>query len=93
MMAKFRHWSRRRWFAEDIAQAMELIEDDVPLWAVAVVFGTTAENLGHQLTKARRLGVEAFPLRSSIKVRRLLKPPRVAGQDAGRFLRTLSLRA
>ena len=67
----FRRASRRRWFADDIAAAMELLEDDVPLWAIALVYGTTVENLGHNLSVARRLGISAFPLRSSIKVRRL----------------------
>lgn len=83
----------RRWYAEDIAAAMEMIEDGQEMWAVALAYGTTTENLGHHLSKARRLGLAAFPLRSSVKVRRLLKPPSVAGNDARRFIGTLSLRA
>ena len=83
----------RRWYAEDIALAMEMIDAGQELWAVALAYGTSVEVLGHHLSRARRLGLAAFPLRSSVKVRRLLKPPVVAGNDARRFCETLSLRA
>ena len=88
-----RHWLKRRWFAEDIAAAMEMEDDGMPLWAIALAYSTTVENLGHQLTLARKHGFSGYPMRSSMKVFRLLPPPHVAGQDSTRFLRTLSLRA
>lgn len=60
---RWRQWARRRWFAEDVALAMEMRSDGIELWAIALHYGTTVEVLGNVLSQARMHGMDAFPSR------------------------------
>lgn len=85
---------RRRWYAEDVALAMEMLNDGCEAWAVAIAYGTTVDRLQHVLSQARKHGFDAFPLRASARPpRRLLKPPAVSGDAARRFLQQRTLTA
>lgn len=97
-----RHWKlprkggngRRMWYAEDVAAAMEMLEDGCEPWAIAIAYGCSAERLQHALSRARKHGFDAFPLRANARVpRRLLKPPAVSGDAARRFLEQRTLTA
>lgn len=63
----FRQWSRRRWFAEDVALAMEMQQSGIELWAIAHHYGTTVQVLGNVLSQARLHGMEKYPSRDSVK--------------------------
>ena len=66
----FRQWNRRRWFAEDVALAMEMLQSGIELWAIAHHYGTTVQVLGNVLSHAREHGMKQYPSRSAIPVRR-----------------------
>lgn len=65
-----RQWSRRRWFAEDVALAMEMQQSGIELWAIAHHYGTTVQVLGNVLSHARLHGMEKYPSRDSVKWKR-----------------------
>lgn len=80
-------WLNRRWFAEDVALAMEMQQSGIELWAIAHHYGTTVEVLGNVLSQARKHGMKKYPSRTLMKVRRMFAPPAVSGERAEEFLR------
>lgn len=63
-----RKLSCRRWYAEDVALAMEMQQDGVPLWVIALHYGTTLQVLGNVLSTARAHGMSRYPSRAAIPV-------------------------
>lgn len=84
------HWLRRRWFAEDVALAMEMQQAGIELWAIAHHYGTTVEVLGGVLSRARLHGMKKYPSRTKMTVRRTFAPPAVSGERAPEFLRRVT---
>lgn len=83
-------WLRRRWFAEDVALAMEMQQSGIELWAIAHNYSTTVEVLGNVLSQARLHGMKKYPSRTKMTVRRVFAPPSVSGERAPEFLRRVT---
>jgi hypothetical protein len=54
----------RRWYAEDVASAMEARAGGAPVWAIAIAFSSTQDAVHKFLADARRLGIARYPMRT-----------------------------